>query len=54
MDHVVDVIFFNKTLIVLTVSDVKFFILAWKVKLLFGQISCDDIVATELFTESSH
>ena len=54
MDHVVDVVFFNETFIVLIVSDVKLLIFAWKVKLLVGQISGDDIVTTELFAESSH
>ena len=54
MDHVVDVVFFNETFIILIVCDVKLFIFAWKVKLLVGQISGDDIVTTELFAESSH
>ena len=54
MDHVVDVVFFNETFIILIVRDVKFFVFAWKVKLLVGQISGDDIVTTELFAKSSH
>ena len=50
MDHVVDVVFFNETFIIFVVRDVKLLIFARKVKLLFGQISRDDIFTTELFT----
>ena len=52
MDHVVDVIFFDKTLVILVVSDVKFFALAWEVELLIRDISSDDIVAAKLLAES--
>ena len=54
MDHVVDIVLFDKTLIVFVVSDVKSFIFAGEVKLLFGHISGNNIVSTEVFTESSH
>ena len=54
MDHVVDIVLFDKALIVLVVSDIEFFIFARKVKLLFGHISGYNIVCTEFFTESSH
>ena len=54
MDHVVNIVLFDKTLIVLVVSDVKSFIFAREVELLFGHISGNNIVSTEVFTESSH
>ena len=54
MDHVVNIVLFDKTLIVLIVSDVKPFILAREVKLLFGHIRSNNIVSTEFFTEGSH
>ena len=54
MDHVVDVVFFNETFIVLIVSEVKLLIFAWKVELLVGQIRGDDIITTKLLAESSH
>ena len=52
VDHVVDVIFLDKTLVILVVSDVKFFVLAWEVELLIRDIGSDDIVAAKLFAES--
>ena len=54
MDHVVNIVFFDKTLIVLVVSDVKSFIFAREVELLFGHISGNNIVSTEFFTKGSH
>ena len=54
MDHVVDIVLFDKALIVFVVSDIESFIFAREVKLLFGHISGYNIVCTEFFTESSH
>ena len=54
MDHVVNIVFFDKTLIVLVVSDVKSFIFAREVELLFGHISGNNIVSTEFFTKGSN
>ena len=54
MDHVVDIVLFDKTLIVFVVSDVESFIFAREVKLLFGHIRSNNIVSTEFFTEGSH